>query len=142
MDKEKATEKSSPASDSHCENKGSTPAPGRQTKTERALLVMVSTPKGVTENDILRSCGLSSGRNYPNLLERETGIALERIPEPNPDGIGSHYRYRLCSLEDAQKAIGAINKRRVARKAPPLSDSEVDRLTRPYAAMALQKESP
>ncbi|MDI5349365.1 hypothetical protein MJL48_30015, partial [Salmonella enterica subsp. enterica serovar Kentucky] len=42
-----------------------------------------------TENDILRYCRLSSGRNYATELERQLGITLERIDEKNPDGIGT-----------------------------------------------------
>ncbi len=36
---------------------------------------------GWTENDILRNCRLSSGRNYASELERELDICLERLEE-------------------------------------------------------------
>jgi hypothetical protein len=36
---------------------------------------------GWTENDILRNCRLSSGRNYATELERELSIYLERLEE-------------------------------------------------------------
>lgn len=42
---------------------------------------------GWTENDILRNCRLSSGRNYASELERELDICLERLEEKNPDGL-------------------------------------------------------
>jgi hypothetical protein len=37
--------------------------------------------EGWTENDILRYCRLSSGRNYASELERQLDIQLERIDE-------------------------------------------------------------
>ncbi|WP_275076537.1 hypothetical protein [Providencia rettgeri] len=81
-------------------------------KKHRARLYMLGTGiNGFTENEILIHCRLSSGRNYPNELERLLNIELERIDEPNPDGIGSHYRYRFKTAQDAQKVINLINKR-------------------------------
>lgn len=65
------------------------PAP----KKHRARCYMMRTGvEGWTENDILRYCRLSSGRNYATDLERRLDIQLERISEPNNDGIGSHFR--------------------------------------------------
>ncbi len=81
-------------------------------KKHRARLYMLGTGiNGFTENEILIHCRLSSGRNYPNELERLLNIELERIDEPNPDGIGSHYRYRFKTAQDVQKVINLINKR-------------------------------
>ncbi|EMT6576986.1 hypothetical protein WMR74_003025 [Providencia rettgeri] len=81
-------------------------------KKHRARLYMLGTGiNGFTENEILIHCRLSSGRNYPNELERLLNIELERIDEPNPDGIGSHYGYRFKTAQDAQKVINLINER-------------------------------
>ena len=63
------------------------------TKKERAFMLLLCTPSGITENDVLFNCHLSSGRNYPNELERELSIELERLNIPNPDGIGAHLKY-------------------------------------------------
>lgn len=80
-------------------------------KKHRARLYMLGTGiNGFTENEILIHCRLSSGRNYPNELERLLNIELERIDEPNPDGIGSHYRYRFKTAQDVQKVIHLMNK--------------------------------
>lgn len=86
--------------------------PKNSPKKHRARLYMLGTGiNGFTENEILIHCRLSSGRNYPNELERLLNIELERIDEPNPDGIGSHYRYRFKTAQDVQKVINLINKR-------------------------------
>ncbi|MEK8807250.1 hypothetical protein P2R96_20865 [Escherichia coli] len=62
-------------------------APKRTPKKHRARVYMLRTGiEGWTENDILRYCRLSSGRNYATELERQLGITLERIDEKNPDG--------------------------------------------------------
>jgi hypothetical protein len=63
--------------------------------------------EGWTENDILRYCRLSSGRNYASELERRLDIQLERIDEKNPDGIGSHLRYRFTGRGDVLKSYSA-----------------------------------
>jgi len=105
----------------------------RQTKTERAYMLIISNPHGVTENDILRRCHLSSGRNYPNLLEKAADIRLKRIPEPNPDGIGTHYRYQIRSAQDAWKAIMVANSLRARRGNEPVKGGEVVRLTSLYS---------
>lgn len=81
-------------------------------KKHRARLYMLGTGiNGFTENEILIHCRLASARNYASELERLLNIELERIDEPNPDGIGSHYRYRFKTTQDAQKVINLINKR-------------------------------
>jgi hypothetical protein len=78
------------------------PAP----KKHRARAYMLKTGvNGWTENDILKYCRLSSGRNYASELERRLDIHLERIDEKNPDGIGSHFRYRIMSRLDALRVI-------------------------------------
>lgn len=64
---------------------------------------------GWTENDILRNCRLSSGRNYASELERELDICLDRLEEKNPDGIGAHMRYRFASRGDVLKVIQFVN---------------------------------
>lgn len=112
----------------------------RQTKTERAYMLIISSPHGVTENDILRNCHLSSGRNYANLLEKAAQIHLKRIPEPNPDGIGSHYRYQIRSAQDAFCSAMVISKLMMRRGASPLSEDEVRSLTRPYDTSAPHSE--
>lgn len=82
----------------------------RTPKKHRAFTYIASSGiNGVTENDILFQCQLSSGRNYVNEIERQTGITFERLDEKNPDGIGSHYRYRLICRKDAVQVIRLIN---------------------------------
>ena len=84
----------------------SKPAP----KKHRARCYMMRTGvEGWTENDILRYCRLSSGRNYATELERRLDIHLERIDEKNPDGIGSHLRYRFVCRGDVLRVIQLIN---------------------------------
>lgn len=78
------------------------PAP----KKHRARLYMLhSGINGFTENELLRYCRLSSGRNYASELERQLDIRLERIDEKNPDGIGSHFRYRFTCRGDVMRVI-------------------------------------
>ena len=63
-----------------------TQATRRTPKKHRARVYMLRTgAEGWTENDILRYCRLSSGRNYCSELERQLDIQLERIDETNPD---------------------------------------------------------
>ncbi len=82
------------------------PAP----KKHRARCYMMRTGvEGWTENDILRYCRLSSGRNYASELERQLDINLKRIDEKNPDGIGSHFRYRFISRGDVLRVIQLVN---------------------------------
>lgn len=85
-------------------------APRRTPKKHRARVYMLRTGvEGWTENDILRYCRLSSGRNYASELERRLDIQLERIDEKNPDGIGSHLRYRFTGRGDVLKVIRLVN---------------------------------
>lgn len=87
-----------------------TQAPRRTPKKHRARVYMLRTGvEGWTENDILRYCRLSSGRNYASELERRLDIQLERIDEKNPDGIGSHLRYRFTGRGDVLKVIQLVN---------------------------------
>ena len=65
--------------------------------------------EGWTENDILRYCRLSSGRNYASELERQLDIQLDLIDEKNPDGIGAHLRYRFSCRGDVLKVIQLVN---------------------------------
>lgn len=84
--------------------------PSRTPKKHRARSYMLRTGvEGWTENDILKYCRLSSGRNYASELERRLDIRLERIDEKNPDGIGSHLRYRFTNRADVLRVIQLIN---------------------------------
>ncbi|HID4130305.1 TPA: hypothetical protein ACXE8V_000590 [Pluralibacter gergoviae] len=86
-------------------------APRRTPKKHRARIYMLRTGiEGWTENDILRYCRLSSGRNYASEIERRLDIQLERIDEKNPDGIGSHLRYRFTCRGDVLKVIQLVNR--------------------------------
>ena len=87
-----------------------TQAPRRTPKKHRDRVYMLRTGvEGWTENDILRYCRLSSGRNYASELERRLDIQLGRIDEKNPDGIGSHLRYRFAGRGDVLKVIRLVN---------------------------------
>ena len=87
-----------------------TQSPRRTPKKHRARVYMLRAGvEGWTENDILRYCRLSSGRNYASELERRLDIQLERIDEKNPDGIGSHLRYRFTGRGDVLKVIRLVN---------------------------------
>ena len=84
--------------------------PKRTPKKHRARVYMLRTGvEGWTENDILRYCRLSSGRNYASELERRLDIQLERIDEKNPDGIGAHLRYRFSCRSDVLRVIQLLN---------------------------------
>ncbi|WP_419721207.1 hypothetical protein [Pectobacterium versatile] len=79
-------------------------------KKHRARVFMLrSGAGGFTENDILRHCRLSSGRNYATELIRLLDINLERLREHNPDGIGYHMRYRFTCHGDVFKVIQLVN---------------------------------
>lgn len=85
-------------------------APRRTPKKHRARVYMLRTGvEGWTENDILRYCRLSSGRNYATEIERQLDINLERIEQKNPDGIGAHLRYRFICRADVLKVIQYVN---------------------------------
>lgn len=103
-----------------------TQAPRRTPKKHRARVYMLRTGvEGWTENDILRYCRLSSGRNYASELERRLDIQLERIDEKNPDGIGSHLRYRFTGRGDVLKAIQLVNHNAGAGGYQGLSQPEI-----------------
>ncbi|WP_313611673.1 hypothetical protein [Pantoea piersonii] len=97
----------------------------RTPKKHRARVYMLSSGiEGFTENDILRYCRLSSGRNYVSEIERELDIRLERIDEKNPDGIGSHYRYRFTGRADVLRVISLMKYAAIAGGYIGLSGSE------------------
>ncbi|VEC01997.1 Uncharacterised protein [Cedecea lapagei] len=105
----------------------STVQPFRRTpKKHRARVYMLRTGvEGWTENDILRYCRLSSGRNYASELERSLDIHLERIEEKNPDGIGAHLRYRFMSRGDVLRVIQLVNRNAAAAGYQGLSQPEI-----------------
>lgn len=99
------------------------PAP----KKHRARQYMLhSGVNGFTENELLRYCRLSSGRNYASELERTLDIRLERIDEKNPDGIGSHFRYRITCRADVMHVIQLVNHNAAAGGYTGLSQHEVN----------------
>lgn len=103
-----------------------TQVPKRTPKKHRARVYMLRTGvEGWTENDILRYCRLSSGRNYASELERQLDIQLERIDEKNPDGIGSHLRYRFTGRGDVLKVIRLVNHNADAGGYQGLSQPEI-----------------
>ena len=100
--------------------------PQRIPKKHRARVYMLRTGvEGWTENDILKYCRLSSGRNYATELERELNITLERQDEKNPDGIGAHYRYRLASRGDALRVIKLVNHNAAINQHSGLSQQDI-----------------
>ncbi|HEJ9662847.1 TPA: hypothetical protein SMN37_003589 [Proteus mirabilis] len=106
--------------------------PKNPPKKIKAWKYFLSAYNGSTENDILKYCRLSSGRNYFSELERKLDINLERIDEPNPDGIGSHYRYRIRSQKDAQKIINLINARAAHGNYQGLSQEQINSILSLY----------
>lgn len=101
-------------------------------KKPRAYLLIACTGNGITENEILRTCRLSSGRNYCSELERKLGITLKRMDEPNTDGIGSHYRYYLVNKEDAQKVVNLI----LSYENSLLTESDISQILALYPSKA------
>ncbi|MEL4889749.1 hypothetical protein N6P31_22490 [Pectobacterium betavasculorum] len=102
-------------------------------KKHRARLFMLrSGAGGFTENDILRHCRLSSGRNYATELERQLDIQLERIDEPNTDGIGSHYRYRFAKRGDISRVIRLVNTNADINGHQPLTQQEINHILSLY----------
>lgn len=98
----------------------------RTPKKHRARVYMLRTGvEGWTENDILRYCRLSSGRNYASEIERRLDIQLERIDEKNPDGIGAHLRYRFVSRGDVLRVIQLVNRNAAAGGYQGLSQPEI-----------------
>lgn len=99
----------------------------RTPKKHRARVYMLRTGiEGWTENDILRYCRLSSGRNYGSELERSLDIQLERMDEKNPDGIGSHLRYRITCRADAMRVIQLVNRNACTGSYIGLSSQQID----------------
>ncbi|MGM1189325.1 hypothetical protein [Serratia liquefaciens] len=104
-----------------------TPANKPAPKKHRARVYMMRTGiEGWTENDILRYCHLSSGRNYASELERRLDINLERLEEKNPDGIGGHFRYRFTCRADVLLVIQLVNSNASAGGYCGLSRQEVN----------------
>lgn len=98
----------------------------RTPKKHRARVYMLRTGvEGWTENDILRYCRLSSGRNYATELIRLLDISLERIQERNPDGIGAHLRYRFMSRGDVLRVIHLVNRNAAAAGYQGLTQPEI-----------------
>lgn len=96
-------------------------------KKHRARVYMMRTGvNGFTENEILRYCRLSSARNYATELERRLDIRLERIDEPNGDGIGSHFRYRITCRADVMRVIQLVNSNAAAGGYVGLSQREIN----------------
>ncbi|WP_147200544.1 hypothetical protein [Pantoea sp. CCBC3-3-1] len=96
-------------------------------KKHRARVYMIRTGvNGFTENEILRYCRLSSARNYATELERRLDIRLERIDEPNGDGIGSHFRYRITCRADVMRVIQLVNSNAAAGGYTGLSRREIN----------------
>lgn len=61
-------------------------------------------------------------------LQRETtrpNITLERLDEKNPDGIGSHFRYRFVSRADVLRVIQLVNHNAAAGGYHGLSQSDI-----------------
>ncbi|WP_422679569.1 hypothetical protein [Citrobacter cronae] len=101
-------------------------------KHKARVLILRSGTTGITENEILRYCRLSSGRNYLTELERCLDIQFERIDEPNPDGIGSHYRYRFIKRSDVKKVIALVNTIAVSKGHQPLNQMDVEGILKLY----------
>ncbi|UAY91514.1 hypothetical protein KSL88_18830 [Pectobacterium polaris] len=102
-------------------------------KKHRARIFMLrSGAGGFTENDILRHCRLSSGRNYATELERLLNIQLERIDEPNTDGIGSHYRYRFTKRDDISRVIRLVNNNADINGHQQLTQQEINHILSLY----------
>ena len=112
-------------------NDNSPKKPKAQSKKERAFIYILQHPTGATENDILRSVGLSSGRNYFTQLERLHGFELTRVNDVNPDGIGTHLRYSFSSPKIAAAILKEINASRTRRKAGVLSKEQEAELLAP-----------
>ncbi|WP_313682763.1 hypothetical protein [Pantoea sp.] len=102
-------------------------------KKHRARVYMMRTGvNGFTENEILRYCRLSSARNYATELERRLDIRLERIDEPNGDGIGSHFRYRITCRADVMRVIQLVNYNAAAGGYTGLSQNEINEILSLY----------
>lgn len=109
-------------------------APRRTPKKHRARTYMLRCGAGGwTENDILRYCRLSSGRNYATELERELSICLERLEEKNPDGIGAHMRYRFACRNDVLRVIQFVNHMAAINQHHGLSKQDITDILNLYA---------
>ena len=64
-------------------------------------------------------------KHYASELERRLDIQLERIDEKNPDGIGSHLRYRFTGRSDVLKVIRLVNHNADAGGYQGLSQPEI-----------------
>lgn len=94
----------------------------RTPKKHRARTYMLRCGAGGwTENDILRNCRLSSGRNYASELD----ICLERLEEKKPDGIGAHMRYRFACCGDVLKVIQFVNRMAAVNQHYGLSKQDI-----------------
>ena len=111
---------------------GSPKSPKAQPKKERAFIYILQHPTGATENDILYSVRLSSGRNYFTQLERLCGFEFTRVSDENPDGIGTHLRYSFSSPEIAAAILKEISASRARRKAGVLSKEQEAELLAPF----------
>lgn len=107
-------------------------------KHKARVLILRSGVTGITENEILRYCRLSSGRNYLTELERRLDIQFERIDEANPDGIGSHYRYRFIKRSDVQKVITLVNACAVTNGHQPINQMDVEGILNLYPDYATE----
>ena len=58
-------------------------------------------------------------------LERRLDIQIERIDEKNPDGIGSHLRYRFTGRGDVLKVIQLVNSNAAAGGYYGLSEQDI-----------------
>ena len=97
-------------------------------KKERTLMLLLRSPSGLTENQVLCSIHISNASNYFNEAERILGIKLGRLGLENPDDIGDHFKYWITCRDDAIKVVGLINQKRIKHHAEPLSISEMELL--------------
>lgn len=86
-------------------------------KSEAAVLLLLTTPSGITGLDLLTHCHLISGRNVLTALERDLGIRLAKEREPNAVA-GSHYRYRIVSRDDCRRVLTHLNRHKPGKPAP------------------------
>ncbi|ALZ98695.1 hypothetical protein APT61_13405 [Leclercia adecarboxylata] len=107
-------------------------------KHKARLLILRSGAAGITENEILLQCRLPSGRNYVTDLERRLDMQFERIDEANPDGIGSHYRYRFIKRAEVQKVIALVNASAVNNGHQPLNQLDIEAILNLYTDNAAE----
>ena len=107
-------------------------------KHNARLLILRSGAAGITENEILLQCRLPSGRNYVTDLERRLDMQFERIDEANPDGIGSHYRYRFIKRAEVQKVIALVNASAVNNGHQPLNQLDIEAILNLYTDNAAE----